>query len=188
MLRLIHQGIFEKESVIFCGVQGTEVFKWCFFHKDCELDRDNVAILKQLALSQQDAVFLTSCLVTGREIRRDRSYIFYVISDLLFWHFRQVFVLSFLSKPCQIFHFIHLFPEQPMSAAMMIHSFCFNVSTPGLIKNHRRYKHVRMSSALICAVLIATKIRFLKENIHMQIFILENNASSALHLARKKQP
>lgn len=99
MLRLIHQGIFEKESVIFCGVRGTEVFKRCFFHKDCELDRDNLAILKQLALSQQDAVFLTSCLVTGREIRRDRSYIFYVISDLLFWHFRQVFVLSFLSKP-----------------------------------------------------------------------------------------
>lgn len=45
---------------------------------------------------------------------------------------------------------------------------------------------MHMSSALICAVLIATKIRFLKENIHMQIFILENNASSALHLARKK--
>lgn len=46
---------------------------------------------------------------------------------------------------------------------------------------------MRMSAALICAVLIATKIRFIKENIHMQIFILENNASSALHLARKKK-
>ncbi len=158
VLRPIYQGIFEKSlwySVVF-GEQ--KCLNWCFFHKDCELDRDNVAILKQLALGQQDAVFLTSCLVTGREIRRDRSYIFYVISDLLFGILDRCLCCLFsLSHDKSIILSTFFLNNQWV---LPWFTNCFNVSTSGLLKNHRRYKHMRMSSALKCAVLIATKIRF----------------------------